>query len=369
MDAPKSRGRVADGRPDIRTPVTLLTGFLGSGKTTLLNRALRDASLARSVVIINEFGEIGLDHALVTNSSDTITLLQNGCLCCTVFGDLIGTLNQLYYQRQAGELPPFDRVLIETSGLADPRPVLQAFLSDPTLEGLYRVAGVITVVDAVNAATTLEAHPEFQRQVALADHVLITKRDLLAPDRIAETSARLCETLRSLNPAAELLFADQTTDAAAILRAEQALPSQDAAQTGAWLNVTAYAAAEAEHPHRHRETIHSFCFVREQPIPREALQLLLGALEQNLGPALLRVKGLVNVLEQPAGPAVIQGAQHLLHNLSWLPAWPDADRRTRIVFIADGVERGELEQMISLLDRVAMRTAAARRSAAARLAG
>ncbi len=164
------------------TPVAILTGFLGSGKTTLLNRAMRDPAMARTAVVINEFGEISLDHALATTSDDTIMVLENGCLCCTVFGDLVTTLNRLYHAREAGEIPRFDHVVIETSGLADPAPVVQAFLSDPTLAGLYRVGTVVATVDAVNGPETLDRHVESVRQVALADLVLLTKLDLLAPE-------------------------------------------------------------------------------------------------------------------------------------------------------------------------------------------
>ena len=159
------------------TPVTILTGFLGSGKTTLLNRALRDPSMANTAVVINEFGEMSLDHALAAQSDDTIMVLENGCLCCTVFGDLVTTLNNLYHAREDGEIPRFDHVVIETSGLADPSPLIQAFLSDPTLAGLYRIGTVVATVDAVNGPDTLDNHIESVRQVALADHILITKLD------------------------------------------------------------------------------------------------------------------------------------------------------------------------------------------------
>src|SRR5579871_462810 len=168
-------------RPDVHTPVTLLTGFLGSGKTTLLNRALRDPEMAGTLIVINEFGAIPIDHALTEASNDAIVVLENGCLCCTVFGDLVQTFNRLYHARAAGEVA-FDHVVIETSGLAEPAPVLQAFLSEPTLEGLYRVASVLTLVDAVNWPGTSKEHDESVRQVALADQIRITKLDLVAGD-------------------------------------------------------------------------------------------------------------------------------------------------------------------------------------------
>jgi G3E family GTPase len=380
------------------TPVTILTGFLGSGKTTLLNRALRDPSMANTAVVINEFGEVGLDHLLAAQSDDTIMVLENGCLCCTVFGDLVTTLNNLFHQREDGAIPRFDHVVIETSGLADPSPLIQAFLSDPTLAGLYRIGAVVATVDAVNGAHTLDEHIESVRQVALADHILITKLDLVEPAKAKAAEAALSARLRRLNPAAKITRIDDPAfDVGEVLRADALKPGDPKADARAWLNAAAYMEQDAQahdlhkglhhdhhhdhgeedhehqdlhdHHHLHDRDIASFCFVREQPITREALRLLLDALQQNLGPNLLRVKGIVHVAEEPDRPAVIQGAQHLLHNLDWLPRWPDADRRSKIVFITQGFDRAEIEDMIAVLDRVATRTAAARARAQAQTSG
>jgi G3E family GTPase len=364
-------------RKDIRTPVAVLTGFLGSGKTTLLNRILREPSMARTAVVINEFGEIGLDHALAARSDDTIMVLENGCLCCTVFGDLIGTLNRLYHAREAGEITAFDHVVIETSGLADPGPVLQAFLSEPTLEGLYRIGAVVATVDAVNGPGTLDEHTESIRQVALADHILITKLDLVPGDP-AQAAAALTARLRGLNPAADIILAGEAGAAPVrLLRDSGFDPSKGGETARAWLNAEAYLGEAHDHDHHghdhddepfhhhHDASIASFCLVRDEPTTRDALQLLLAAIEKNLGPNLLRVKGLVGVIEEPGRPAVLQGAQHLLHNLTWLDRWPDDDHRTRIVFITQNMPKADLEELVSLLDRVATRTAAARQRAQA----
>ena len=363
------------------TPVTILTGFLGSGKTTLLNRAMRDPAMAKTAVVINEFGEVPLDHMLAAQSDDTIMVLENGCLCCTVFGDLVVTLNNLYHRREDGDIPRFDHVVIETSGLADPSPLIQAFLSDPTLAGLYRIAAVIATVDAVNGPHTLDEHVESVRQVALADQIFITKLDLVDPAKAKADEAALTARLRRLNPAAKISSIDaQTFDIAAVLRSDALAAGGETDQVRAWLNAAAYEQRDDhahghshdhhdhgahDHHHLHDRDIASFCFIREQPIPREALRLLLDALQQNLGPNLLRVKGLINVVEEPERPAVIQGAQHLLHNLTFLERWPDADRRSKIVFITQNFDRAEVEDMIALLDRVATRTAAARARAQA----
>src|SRR5580698_225261 len=205
----------AEGPPvetNSRIPVTLVTGFLGSGKTTVINAALRAPELAKTVVVVNEFGEVGLDHKLFARSSDSVVVLENGCLCCTVRSDLIGTLNSLFHSRQAGEIPFFDNVVIETSGLAEPGPVLQAFLSEPTLDGLYRVASVLTLVDAVNWRGTSEEHDESVRQAALAEKIRITKLDLAEGDR-DEVEAGIRRELRRINPSAEIGSVDWTPTA------------------------------------------------------------------------------------------------------------------------------------------------------------
>ena len=364
------------------TPVTILTGFLGSGKTTLLNRAMRDPAMANTAVVINEFGEIGLDHMLAAQSDDTIMVLENGCLCCTVFGDLVTTLNNLYHQREDGVIPRFDHVVIETSGLADPSPLIQAFLSDPTLAGLYRIGSVIATVDAVNGPKTLDEHIESVRQVALADHILITKLDLVSPEKARDAEqASLTARVHRLNPAAKITRIDDPGfDIGKVLRADALKPGDAKADARAWLNAAAYERADAhahhdhkhgdhDHHHLHDRDIASFCFTRTEPITREALRLLLDALQQNLGPNLLRVKGIVHVAEEPDRPAVIQGAQQLLHNLTWLDCWPDADRTSKIVFITQGYDRADVEDMIAVLDRVASRTAAARARAQAQPSG
>lgn len=358
-----------------RTPVTILTGFLGSGKTTLLNRALGDPAMANTAVVINEFGEISLDHALATQSDDTIMVLENGCICCTVFGDLIATMNNLYHSREDGDIPRFDHVIIETSGLADPSPVIQAFLSDPTLAGLYRIGLVIATVDAVNGPSTLDNHVEAVHQIAVAEHILVTKLDMIEGEKQEAAQTALYARLRRLNPVAKISRADDPQfDIGAILRASGMDTSDPKADPRAWLNAAAYEKIAKEQDHHdhgdhhhdhdhgglHDRDIASFCFIRDEPIAREALHLLLNALQQNLGSNLLRVKGIINVAEEPDRPAVIQGAQQLLHNLSWLEKWPDDDHRSKIVFITQGYDRADVEEMISLLDRVAARTAAAR---------
>jgi G3E family GTPase len=362
-----------------RIPVTLVTGFLGSGKTTLINAALRSAELAKTVVVVNEFGEVGLDHHLFASSSDAVVVLENGCLCCTVRSDLVGTLTGLYHARERGDIPAFDNVVIETSGLAEPGPVLQAFLSEPTLDGLYRVASVLTLVDAVNWAGTSEAHDESVRQVALADQIRITKLDMVTGDR-QNGSSRIRLGLRRINPSAVIDEVDWSAAAIAKLLSSRGFDTTDPqSDPRPWLNFQAYRNAAPHdhdahdgdlHDHDHSGHSHSFhlegrgienfVLTRESPLAREEVQFLLDGIAQNLGTGLLRVKGLVNVAEEPDRPALIQGAQHLLHTMTWLDRWPDSDHRTRIVFITQGIPRDGLKDIIDLLDRVSSRTFRAR---------
>jgi G3E family GTPase len=372
MSSDSARGEIK-----ARIPVTLVTGFLGSGKTTFINAALRAPELAKTVVVVNEFGEVGLDHQLFASSSDSVVVLENGCLCCTVRSDLVGTLNSLYHARQASEIPSFDNVVIETSGLAEPGAVLQAFLSEPTLDGLYRIAGVVTLVDAVNWGGTAEAHDEAVRQVALADQIRITKLDLT--DDRESVASRLLLELRRINPSAEIAEIDWSSAAVArLLTASSFDPSDPLADPRPWLDLQAYqSAADDRHdPHQHGHDHHehdhdhpahlegrgieNFVLMRDTPLTREEVQFLLEGIGQNLGAGLLRVKGLVNVAEEPGRPAVIQGAQHLLHTMTWLDRWPDADERTRVVFITQGIQRESLKDIIDLLDRVSSRTFKAR---------
>jgi G3E family GTPase len=358
---------------DQRTPVVLVTGFLGSGKTTFLNRALKSSLLASAAVVINEFGAVPIDHLLSEASDDQIVVLENGCLCCTVFGDLIATLNRLYHAREAATIPPFDRVIIETSGLADPRPIVQAFLSDPTLEGLYRLESVLALFDAVNGPGTLQRHDRSVHQLALADRILVSKLDLLRAHGAEGVEAALLKRIRRINPVAQVhSVSDPELDPVRLLLQSGYSFRRGAGDVLRWLGAGAYlnggggAAHHDEHagPTGHRgPQISSFCFVRQEPISRFSLELLLGAVEQNLGTALLRLKGLVHVQESPGSPAVIQGAQHLLHNMVWLEQWPSEDRSTRIVFITSGIEQDDLEEMVGLLDRVAQRTAKAKERA------
>ncbi len=337
-------------------PVSVITGFLGSGKTTLLGRLLRDPAMGRTAVIINEFGAIALDHDLIETSNESFVQLTNGCLCCNVRSDLTLTLGDLAARRAQGTLPPFERVVIETSGLADPAPILHALMTDRDLIGIYALDGVITTVDALLGMATLDNHEEARRQVAVADRIVMTKTDL----DDAQTDA-IRQQLAAINPGAPLIAAVRGAIAPSVLfdsgfyAVEGKHPD-----VGAWLAHESVDAARGHVPHRHQhtESITSFCIVREAPLRAVTLPLLLSALAENCGADLWRMKGIVNVLEAPERPAVIHGVQHVYHAPVWLPRWPSTERSTRLVFIGRNLRESWVRSLIELLDaEVATETA------------
>ncbi|HUB10381.1 MAG TPA: GTP-binding protein [Acetobacteraceae bacterium] len=304
-------------------PVSIVTGFLGSGKTTLIARVLRDPDFARTAVIVNEFGEIGLDHELIASSDETLLALTTGCLCCAVRSDLVATLLDLQARREAGEIA-FDRLLIETSGLADPAPILQALMTDTDVAAGHRLDTVLTVVDALHGEAALERHTEARRQAALADRLALSKTDLAGS---AETLRR---RLAALNPTAPLLPSPDLTPL-------HLFSSADAAARVDRLASLPVAARDPFRVGQHSDGITSFVLRRDRPVPALALTLLLQALAEHCGARLLRLKGLVDVAEMPGQPALIHGVQHVFTPPDFLPHWPSEDRTTRLVFITQGV--------------------------------
>jgi G3E family GTPase len=330
-------------------PVTVLTGFLGAGKTTLLNRLLRHPGLADTAVLINEFGEIGLDHLLVERLDGDTVLLNAGCLCCTVRGDLVKALRDLAVRIEQGHA--IRRVVVETTGLADPAPILQTLMSDPLVLFRYRLDGVVTLVDAATGMATMDAQPEAVKQAAVADRLVLTKTDLATPEQVSALWARL----RALNPGAPLLNALHGDIAPAeLLDCGLYDATRKHPDVRRWLDAEAFAdhkAHEDGHGHhhhhdvsRHDSRIHSFCLTFDQPLPWDGLATWLEVLTMTRGENVLRIKGILNLEGQDA-PIAIHGVQHLFHPPVKLAAWPEGDdRRSRIVFILRDLDRATVEK-------------------------
>jgi len=314
------------------TPVNLITGFLGSGKTTLLQRLLADPALGDTAVLINEFGEVGLDHHLLGRIDETMVLLPSGCLCCTIRGELATAIKELHSKRERGDVPAFRRLVVESSGLADPFPILSTVQADPVLRHHFRLGTVVTTVDAVNGIGRAES----LKQVAVADRLVLTKTDL-APDCDALVTA-----LRRINPDAPLLRAAEQSIAAADLfddatrSALRALP------------------AVTERPHG---TVHAFAVGFEGALDWTMFGVWLTMLLNRHGEKVLRVKGILNVAGSET-PVAVHGVQHLVHPPVHMAAWPDEDRRSRLVFIVDGLDRAAIERSLGAFLRSPTRMAA-----------
>lgn len=356
----------ADEDPGIQ--VSLLTGFLGSGKTTLLNRLLRHPDMVDSAVLVNEFGDIGIDHLLVESVDEGMVELTTGCLCCAVQGDLTRALRELFLKRARGEVTRFRRVLIETTGLADPAPILHTLINDPVLAHRYFLDGVISTVDGVHGTDELAQHAECRKQTAIADRVVITKMDMA--DQTALPA--LEDAIRQLNPAAPILHVSHgDVDPSALFGCGLYDPYSKSFDVQNWLHEEKYHAAhdhdhdhghDHEHDHhhldpdRHGSDIQAFCMVYDEPLEWPAFIAWIQTLITHKGENLLRIKGIVSIVGEDK-PIAIHGVQHVFHNPVRLPDWPDADRRSRIVFITRGIEQSVIEQSLDALQKAARETA------------
>ncbi|WP_379553200.1 CobW family GTP-binding protein [Qipengyuania sp. DGS5-3] len=351
-----------------RIPVTLLTGFLGSGKTTLLNRLIIEPEMANSLVIINEFGSVGLDHDLIahSNEDDTIVEMSSGCLCCTIKGDLQKTLRDAPWRYARDGQRWFDRVIIETTGLADPAPIIHTIMADKALLGQYQLAEIITLVDGINGAQTLDAQPEALKQAAVADTLIVSKTDLADPKELGA----LIRRLRVLNPPASILLnRPDAPDTKNLIGRATFNPELKSEQVREWLNEEAYIGnANAKHGHhdahddhahdhhhdinRHDDRIQSVCLTLDEPLPVEVFDQWLDLLVTVSGVNMLRIKGLLN-LKEIDKPLVIHGVQHIWHPPAILPEWPSDDRRSRIVFIMRDMGESDLHKALDFVtDRV-----------------
>ena len=320
-------------------PISILTGFLGSGKTTILGHLLRQSGFSRTAVIINEFGEVGLDHELVEASEDSFIELKTGCLCCKIRTDLAQTVQDMLQRRDEGNCSPFDRIVIETSGLADPAPILQTLMTDTSITARVVLGGVVTTVDTVTSAITLEREDISQKQVAVADRIVLTKLDLNGPAQPV-----LLRRLTELNAGAPVLSADRgKIDPQCLFGAGLYNPHVTSLDVNSWL-------AEDRHSHaRHDADIQTYTVVRKEPIGAITLTLFLETLAEHCGADLLRLKGIVNIAESADRPAVIHGVQHVFHAPAWLKRWPSDDRTSRIVFITRRVPRRWVEALFEAI--------------------
>lgn len=326
-------------------PVTVLTGFLGSGKTTVLNHLLRQPGMDGTVAIINEFGEVGLDHLLVETSEERFALLDNGCVCCSVREDLVTLLEDLSARETSGELPPIRRVLIETTGLADPIPVLHTLMTAPGVVARYRIDGVVVTVDAVNALRSLDNQAEAVKQIAVADRILLTKVDLAEAAAVVAVEQRI----RAINPTVSVLPVNHGSIApGALFEAGLFAPEARSDQVASWFA----AAARAHAPHRHDHHAHgarisSFSLVVNEPIRWAAFSRWLDYVAALKGDDLLRFKALVNVADRPQGPVVVHAVQHVLHPPIGLDTWPSDDRNSRLVFIVRDIPSEAIERTLA----------------------
>lgn len=321
-------------------PVTVLTGFLGSGKTTLLSHILRDQDFARTAVIINEFGEVGLDHDLLEQTREELVLLANGCVCCTVRGDLLATLARLANDDAIHDI---DRVVLETTGLADPAPILHTLMAEPSIQAYFRFDRLITTVDAVNGLDTLRRHEAARHQVALADRLVLTKGDLCTPEQREALEGQLA----ALNPGAPLCAALQGQISPEVLFG--GTTTHEASDSDDWIaRAAGHGHHDHDHDHHHDDEIRSYAIVLDEPVSWSGFQSWLNVITAMRGPDLLRVKGLVKVREHPDSPVVIHGVQHVFHPPRTLDAWPSSDHRTRLVFITRDIDQDDIEDTLAV---------------------
>ena len=332
-----------------QTPVNIITGFLGSGKTTLLTDLLASPELSDTAVLINEFGAVGLDHELVANVTEGTLLLDNGCVCCAIRGDLQDALRDLLSRRQAGAIPYFRRVVIETSGLADPAPIAYTLLAEPILQHHFRLGGIITTVDGVNGGGQLQRFPESVKQVAMADRLIITKMDLAEPELISELHA----SLRRLNKSAPIMeAAEGQRHAVNLLPDDLYDPAGRGREVEQWLAAAATGGGEAALAHDHADHVHSFALTFETPLDWTAFGIWMTMLLHRHGDSVLRIKGLLNVAGVPT-PVLINGVQHIVHPPAHLPNWPSANRQSRIIFIVRKMEQGLIEASLATFNQLA----------------
>lgn len=333
-------------------PVNLITGFLGSGKTTLLQRLLPSKELAGAAVLVNEFGEIGIDHHLLQRVDEEIVLLKSGCLCCTIRGDLRDSVRDLYDRRERGTIPAFDRLLVETTGLADPAPIVATFTADPVICHHFRLGNIITVVDAKNGRSNLAAFDESRKQAAVADRIIISKTDITPQDEIELLRAELLQ----INRTAAQFDSSGALSPSVLMANDIYDPSAKADEVRAWLADEEHLKGRDAHRdhdvNRHGSDIIAFCVSLDHPLDWTAFALWLTMLLNRHGQDILRVKGMLHI-RGVATPVIVHGVQHTIHPPTHLDAWPDGTARTSLIFIARGLVRARLQESLEAFNQLA----------------
>ena len=337
--------------PDYKSliPVNIITGFLGSGKTTLLQRLLASPKLANTAVLINEFGEVSLDHLLLDIVDQETVILESGCVCCTIRGDLADAIRELHSKRERGVIPRFDRLAIETTGLADPAPIVSTLLAEPVIRNHFRLGNVIATVDVVNAALHLQKNEESRKQAAIADRLVLTKSDI-ADDKTLDAAR---STLFELNASAPIIDArDETFDPDDLMASDLYDDQAKAEEVERWLAHHQHEPHDHHHGGAHVDDIQTFSLIVDQPIDWTAFGIWLTMLLHRHGEHVLRVKGILNV-EGQSTPVIIHGVQHVVHPPAHLDAWPDDDHRSRIVFIMRGLDTALIKRSLAAFSKAA----------------
>ena len=333
--------------------ITILTGFLGSGKTTILSSLIKHKLMANAAIIINEFGEIGLDHDLIETTDENVIELQNGCICCTIQGDLKSTLLNLLKKMEKGEISTFNHVIIETTGLADPVPIIHTLMTSLDLQRIYSIDGVITVVDAINGESTYNIHEEAVKQTAFADRIVLSKTDIADKGRVNSLTKRI----RTINPKVTIIKSNMNSvPVEKLLGLNDYNPQNKDWNVKEWLEIEKNKSSKHLHHHhdhdvnRHGDDIETFAMVTSQPVSMTSVNFFLELLMSQMGENILRIKGILNIKGQEC-PAVIHGVQHIFHPLEWLEKWPSQNKQSRLVFITKNINKDTIDDLFKIIGR------------------
>lgn len=335
--------------------LTVLTGFLGSGKTTILSSLIKQKQMVNSAIIINEFGEVGLDHDLIETTDENVIELRNGCICCTIQGDLKTTLLNLIKKMEKGDIPIINHVIIETTGLADPVPIIHTLMSSLDLQRIFSLDGVITVVDSVNGEATFNTHEEAVKQTAFADRIILSKTDIVDKGTINFLNKRIKE----INPKVTIIKSDKNSfPMSKLLGLNDYNPQNKDWNVKEWLEIEKNKSSNYLHNHhdhhhkhnlnRHGDNIETFAMVTSQPTSMTSVNFFLELLMSQMGENILRIKGILNIKGENR-PAVIHGVQHIFHPLEWLEKWPSNDKKSRLVFITKNTNKNTIDDFFKII--------------------